>query len=117
MSGETVYGIGGLVPVHPSQNRIEEWDVDSNSYTQWDTSGKVVTQRSLTLDEMTRYIQSSILPVDKLQVLEKSLTDLKTELITKGVIDASVDPTPTVVMAVAVPTPVKVSFFKKIFNR
>lgn len=55
MAGETTYGLGGLIPAHPSKNKLEEWDLSGGTYTKWDAAGTVITQRSLTPGEVSRY--------------------------------------------------------------
>jgi hypothetical protein len=48
-----VYGVGGLIPAHPSQNRVEQWDDGTSTYTRWNAAGTVVESRAFTAPEAT----------------------------------------------------------------
>lgn len=48
MAGSVTYHLGGYLPDAPAQNRMNEYDTNAGTYTEWDTNGTETLSRPLT---------------------------------------------------------------------
>ena len=70
------YHIGGHDPEHPSENRAEEWDDETRTYTAWHKSGRCRRRRPYTKAEHEEAEQRANTP-DPEPTLEERMVEFE----------------------------------------